>query len=81
VAVCCCYAEGGITTAHCHWSTNFSNGPCKFIVSYVSGNEKQVYEFVVRHFLACCSKDAEGLETVVDIDITGEKVKYYLVTD
>ncbi|XP_021921836.1 DNA topoisomerase 3-alpha [Zootermopsis nevadensis] len=39
----------------------------------LQGDEKRVYEFVVRHFLACCSKDAEGLETVVDIDIAGEK--------
>ncbi|CAG2060128.1 unnamed protein product, partial [Timema podura] len=39
----------------------------------VEGDEWRVYEFVVRHFLACCSKDAEGLETVVDIDINEEK--------
>jgi DNA topoisomerase IA len=38
-----------------------------------------VYEFVVRHFLACCSKDAQGLETVVDIDIAGEKVNFYVM--
>ncbi|PSN32683.1 DNA topoisomerase 3-alpha [Blattella germanica] len=38
-----------------------------------SGNEQKVYEFVVRHFLACCSKDAEGLETIVEIDINNEK--------
>ncbi|XP_063235537.1 DNA topoisomerase 3-alpha isoform X2 [Bacillus rossius redtenbacheri] len=39
----------------------------------LQGNESRVYEFVVRHFLACCSKDAEGLETIVDIDINEEK--------
>jgi DNA topoisomerase-3 len=38
-----------------------------------------VYEFVVRHFLACCSRDAEGMETIVDIDIAGEKVKCYVL--
>nr|CAD7396091.1 unnamed protein product [Timema poppensis] len=39
----------------------------------LEGDERRVYEFIVRHFLACCSKDAEGLETVVDIDINEEK--------
>jgi DNA topoisomerase-3 len=38
-----------------------------------------VYEFVARHFLACCSRDAEGLETIVDIDIAGEKVTFYVL--
>jgi len=38
-----------------------------------------VYDFVVRHFLACCSKDAQGLETIVDIDIAGEKVKFHVL--
>jgi len=28
----------------------------------------------VRHFLACLSKDAEGEETIVNIEINGEKV-------
>ncbi|KAL7304941.1 hypothetical protein TKK_0002738 [Trichogramma kaykai] len=36
------------------------------------GDEKRVYEYVVRHFLACCSKDAQGYETVVEINIAGE---------
>lgn len=33
-----------------------------------------MYEFVVRRFLACVSKDAQGHETIVHIDINGEKV-------
>ena len=37
------------------------------------GNEKSVYELVVRHFLACISKDAEGLETTIEIEINTEK--------
>lgn len=37
------------------------------------GNEARVYEFVVRHFLACLSKNAEGRETKVEINIAGEK--------
>ncbi|XP_011144136.1 DNA topoisomerase 3-alpha isoform X2 [Harpegnathos saltator] len=39
----------------------------------LQGNEAKVYEFVVRHFLACVSKNAEGQETTVEIDIAGEK--------
>lgn len=39
----------------------------------LQGNEKRLYEFIVRHFLACCSKDAQGVETTVEIDIAGEK--------
>ncbi|KAJ3601448.1 hypothetical protein NHX12_032416, partial [Muraenolepis orangiensis] len=37
------------------------------------GNEGRVYEFIVRHFLACVSQDALGQETVVDIDIAQER--------
>lgn len=39
----------------------------------LEGNERRLYEYVVRHFLACLSKDAEGFETVVNIDINNEK--------
>lgn len=39
----------------------------------VQGNEGRLYEFIVRHFLACVSQDALGQETVVDIDIAREK--------
>lgn len=39
----------------------------------LSGNDKRVYELIVRSFLACCSKDAQGHETIVDIDIANEK--------
>ena len=35
----------------------------------------RLYEFIVRHFLACVSKDALGKETTVNIDINGEKVR------
>ena len=40
---------------------------------HLAGDEARVYEFVVRHFLACVSKDAVGAETTVNIDIAGEK--------
>lgn len=47
-----------------------------FIKSFFSliGNEAKVYEYIVRHFLACVSKNAEGLETTVNITINDEKV-------
>lgn len=32
-----------------------------------------MYELVCRHFLACVSKDALGSETIVNIEIAGEK--------
>ncbi|XP_035721138.1 DNA topoisomerase 3-alpha-like isoform X1 [Vespa mandarinia] len=41
--------------------------------SILRGNEAKVYEFIVRHFLACVSKNAEGQETIVEINIAGEK--------
>lgn len=44
-----------------------------FCVFCVQGNEGRLYEFIVRHFLACVSQDALGHETVVDIDIAQEK--------
>ncbi|KAI9205081.1 DNA topoisomerase [Polychytrium aggregatum] len=36
-------------------------------------DETRVYDFAARRFLACCSDDAKGHETVVEIDIAGEK--------
>uniref|UniRef100_A0A5S6QIA1 DNA topoisomerase n=1 Tax=Trichuris muris TaxID=70415 RepID=A0A5S6QIA1_TRIMR len=38
----------------------------------LTGNAKRVYEFIVRHFLACLSKDAEGFQTTVTIFVNGE---------
>ncbi|XP_063327484.1 DNA topoisomerase 3-alpha [Pelmatolapia mariae] len=46
--------------------------PTKF-TNALQGNEGRLYEFIVRHFLACVSQDALGQETVVDIDIAQEK--------
>lgn len=34
-------------------------------VANLAGDEKKVYEYITRRFLACCSKDAEGWETIV----------------
>ena len=38
----------------------------------LSDTEKRVYEFVVRRFLACCSEDAVGEATDIEIDYGGE---------
>jgi DNA topoisomerase-3 len=35
--------------------------------------DRKVYEFVVRRFLACCSDDARGQGTTVDLDLSGER--------
>ncbi|KEP67584.1 UNVERIFIED_CONTAM: DNA topoisomerase family protein [Hammondia hammondi] len=40
--------------------------------SELEEEEWKLYEFVTRHFLACCSEDAFGFETRVEIDIAGE---------
>ena len=36
------------------------------------GDEKKVYEYITRRFLACCSKDAEGWQTTVEAVCGGE---------
>ncbi|CAG8656700.1 6260_t:CDS:10, partial [Acaulospora colombiana] len=41
-------------------------------VSDLSGDDKKVYEFVVRRFLACCADNAVGKETIVEIRIWEE---------
>ncbi|RMC17585.1 hypothetical protein DUI87_05249 [Hirundo rustica rustica] len=46
--------------------------PTKY-ASSLQGNEQRLYEFIVRHFLACCSQDAKGQETTVEIDIANEQ--------
>ena len=41
------------------------------------GNEARIYEFIVRHFLACCSQDAQGHETTIEIDVNSEIVSLF----
>eukprot|EP00808_Paulinella_micropora_P003762 g1099.t1 len=38
----------------------------------LDGNELKVYEFVVRHFLACCSRDAVGSQTTIEATVATE---------
>lgn len=33
----------------------------------------RLFEMITRHFLACCSEDAIGLENIVYVEISGEK--------
>ncbi|QDZ19827.1 DNA topoisomerase [Chloropicon primus] len=49
--------------------------PTKFTAGEANwdNKKKRVYEFVVRHFLACCSEKAVGSESVIQIDLGGEK--------
>lgn len=44
-------------------------------VSNLTGKHKDLYEFITRHFLAACSKDAIGDETVVTIQISEQTFK------
>lgn len=41
--------------------------------SVLGDDEKRVYEFVVRRFLACCSEDAKGVATDIDL-LYGEEM-------
>ena len=42
---------------------------------FADADERRVYELVARHFLACCSHDALGRETVVQIAVAGESFR------
>lgn len=48
--------------------------PVNFVApsALADDEERRVYEFVVRRFLACCSEDAKGEGTDVEIDWGGE---------
>ncbi|XP_053693949.1 DNA topoisomerase 3-alpha [Sabethes cyaneus] len=65
------------------WGPNPRNGkksdqahppihPTKFVTN-LSGDERKVYELIVRHFLACVSKDATGSETIVTAILAEEE--------
>lgn len=48
--------------------------PVKYVnVDTLRGDQKKVYEFVVRRFLACCSDNAKGLQTSVELQWGSEK--------
>ena len=50
--------------------------PCKPGAD-LAGDEARIYELVARRFLACCSKDALGHETVVKAELAGEEFSAY----
>ncbi|PIA13720.1 DNA topoisomerase 3-alpha [Coemansia reversa NRRL 1564] len=39
----------------------------------LTGDAKRVYEFITRRFLACCSDNAKGQATEVDVEVAGEQ--------
>ena len=39
----------------------------------LAGDEKRVYEYIARRFLACCSKNALGYQTRVEVEYGGEE--------
>ena len=42
-------------------------------VANLVGDEKRVYEYITRRFLACCSKDALGWQTTVEVQYGDEE--------
>ncbi|THG98415.1 hypothetical protein EW026_g3758, partial [Hermanssonia centrifuga] len=42
-------------------------------VANLAGDEKKVYEYITRRFLACCSKDALGWETTIEVECGAEE--------
>ncbi|QIW96306.1 hypothetical protein AMS68_001824 [Peltaster fructicola] len=50
--------------------------PVNFVnPSSLETDERKVHEFVVRRFLACCSKDAQGLKTEIELLFGAETFK------
>eukprot|EP00917_Polyrhabdina_sp_WS-2016_P015509 GHVP01033751.1.p1 GENE.GHVP01033751.1~~GHVP01033751.1.p1 ORF type:complete len:747 (-),score=128.50 GHVP01033751.1:329-2569(-) len=47
--------------------------PVKHSENFDNDEEKNLYEFITRHFLAACSEDAKGFQTVAEFDINGEE--------
>ncbi|KAJ2158532.1 DNA topoisomerase 3-alpha [Coemansia sp. RSA 552] len=39
----------------------------------LSGDQKRVYEFITRRFLACCSENAKGQATEVEVEVAQER--------
>ncbi|KAJ2079951.1 DNA topoisomerase 3-alpha [Coemansia sp. RSA 988] len=39
----------------------------------LTGDAKRVYEFITRRFLACCSDNAKGQATEVEVEVAGEQ--------
>ncbi|RAH64099.1 DNA topoisomerase 3 [Aspergillus aculeatinus CBS 121060] len=63
--------DGGFRTPRAGHHNDQAHPPihpvCWVSPSALSADEKKVYEFVVRRFLACCSEDAKGQSTEIEI--------------
>lgn len=42
-------------------------------VANLGGDDKKVYDYIARRFLACCSQDAQGKQTTVEVECGGEE--------
>lgn len=47
--------------------------PIAHCANFENENSRKVYELIARHFMACCSKDAKGQQSTVDVDWHGEQ--------
>lgn len=62
--------RGGRNNDHAHPPIH----PVNYVrLASLTHDESRVYEFVVRRFLACCSEDAKGQTTTIDLDYGDEK--------
>ncbi|PYH84006.1 DNA topoisomerase III [Aspergillus uvarum CBS 121591] len=68
--------DGGFRTPRAGRHNDQAHPPihpvCWVSPSALSADEKKVYEFVVRRFLACCSEDAKGQSTEIEIEYGDE---------
>ncbi|RAK75606.1 DNA topoisomerase 3 [Aspergillus fijiensis CBS 313.89] len=68
--------DGGFRTPRAGHHNDQAHPPihpvCWVSPSALSADEKKVYEFVVRRFLACCSEDAKGQSTEIAIEYGDE---------
>ncbi|KKK15773.1 hypothetical protein P175DRAFT_0498243 [Aspergillus ochraceoroseus IBT 24754] len=69
--------DGGFRTPRAGRHNDQAHPPihpvCWVAPSALGADEKKVYEFVVRRFLACCSEDAKGQATDVEIEYGDER--------
>lgn len=47
--------------------------PIAHCANFADEKSRKVYELIARHFMACCSKDAKGQQSTVDVDWHGEQ--------
>ncbi|KAF9983300.1 DNA topoisomerase [Mortierella antarctica] len=70
-------AEGGYRNPRRGKNNDQAHPPIHPVMhnSNLDGNEKKVYEFITRRFLACCAEDAKGDQTDVEAQIHTETFK------